>query len=248
MKKIQLILRLALVPGVLFLSSCSALFYAPTSQTGHMLEKQGDLAVSATYQSTPYTNSLAGDLAYAIDKRLFVNANYQYFENTPSNRAGFMEFGIGYYNKVGRFGFFESSLLYGRARGILELKPEQIMNFSLHVPTISAIIGVKNKYLFASFGIKGGVLFKDQTTYSYGNDYYTTPWFMDDPGVNALEYMHYAAFSQFTGTIGVKYEGVSLSYFNSVLAGPKAYGTTYRFQADQFAGGLRLQVNLNVLR
>lgn len=251
MKKIQHILRFALVPGVLLLSSCSALFYAPTSQSGHMFEKKGDVVASATLQSTPYTLSVAGDLAYAIDKRFFVNANYQYFEWNPENKGEFMELGVGYYRKLGKYGFLESSLLYGRARGLLELKPGQIMYFSLHNPSVSGVIGAKSKYFFASFGVKGGLLYKNQTSYyNIANtpyDYYN-PWFVNDHGVYALEYMRYAAYLQLAGTIGVKYKAVSLSYFNTLLAGPQAYGTSYIFQADQFAGGLRLQLNLNIFR
>lgn len=248
MKKVQIILRLALAPGILFISSCSALFFAPTSQTGHMLEKEGDLAVSSTFQSTPYTYSMAGDAAYALDNKLFINANFQHFQNGYLHRGNFFELGMGYYNRLGKFGFFESSLMYGRASGILEMKPDQIMNFSMHVPSFSGVIGVKSKYLFATFGLKGGLLYKDYTSYANENDHATMPWYMDDHGVHALELMHHAAYAQFAATLGVKYKAISLSYFNSILTGPKAYGTSYNFQADQIAGGLRLQVNLNMLR
>lgn len=247
MKKIRPILRLALVPGVIFISSCSALFYAPTSQTPHMLEEQGDLAVSGTLQITPYSGSIAGDLAFALDSMFFITGNYQYFEYSPDIRASFFEFGMGYYSKVGKYGFFESSLLYGQTRGLYELNPGQIMYFSMHAPSVSGILGVKGKYLFASLGIKVGLLDKIETSYINTSADWRNPWYNGDHGVYALEYMRYAAFSQFTATIGVKYNAVSLSYFNAILAGPKAYGTRYRFQAEQFAAGLRLQVNLNIL-
>lgn len=247
MKKIRLILRFALVPGVLFISSCSALFYAPTSQTPHMLENKGDMVVSGTLQTTPYSGSVAGDLAFALNNKLFINGNFQYFENSPDIRANFFEFGMGYYSKVGEYGFFESSLLYGQARGLYKFNPGQQMYFSMHAPSVSSIIGVKVKYLFASLGIKGGLLYKNETSYSNTSTDWRNPWFVDDHGVYALEFMRYAAFSQFTATIGVKYKAVSLSFYNSILAGPKAYGTSYTFQADRIAAGLRLQMNLNVL-
>jgi len=210
-----------------------------------MLEKKGDLAASATVQSTEYTSSIAGDFAYAVDNKLFINANYQKFDNSSDNRARFFELGMGYYSKVGRFGFFESSLLYGNVKGIIELEPNQSMNFSMHAPSLSSIIGVKNKHLFGALGLKGGLLCRIHTSYFNISDNSTSPWYANDPGVQALEFMRHAAFIQFSATVGVKYKAISISIFNSFLAGPKAYGTSQNFAADKFAVGLRIQFNLS---
>lgn len=226
------------------------MFYAPVVQTPHMLEEKGDIAFSGSYAlAYPAGTAYTAEMDYAFSSRFNTHLLGQKFICDPYNQGGIAEFGLGYYQKLKSNFFFQSGVNYGYMWGRMKIYNFQSLRFSGHTPNLTGSLGVKGKYLFASVGLKTGIIFRDRVSRDDGNSYATNFWY-DDPyfGVPAYESMKGAYHTQGTFTVGVRYKIFSLAFFYSLLTEPVTFPEKFHLPAAEASLGVKLQFTPNLLK
>jgi len=94
-------IRCSFILAILFLASCTPIYYAPNSANVPLFSKKNEIAASANFMD----NGVDWQGAYAITNNILVSGNAAFFKKeedtlSPWGRGKFLELGGGYYRPL----------------------------------------------------------------------------------------------------------------------------------------------------
>lgn len=156
-------------------AACSPSYYLPTKANVPLFKEKGEGAIQAHFGATENHNFIGLNSAYAVTNNvgLMLNASNFYTTNNPEliqsninieNNQNYNpksnlfmgEIGVGYFKPISRDSvfIFETYAGYGFYSGNKVLNDLQSISYNIHRPFIQPSIGVRYKWIEASYGVR----------------------------------------------------------------------------------------------
>jgi hypothetical protein len=111
MKNLKNILFIAVVA---LASSCTPIRYVPNSVFIPLMQQKGQVSLNASLTASEETGGVEINTAVAVSKNIAVLANYSNTGSENGDNLNLIEFGGGYFKRIGNYGSFESYAGFGR--------------------------------------------------------------------------------------------------------------------------------------